>query len=96
MKRTVDQMDEKDWIIIRLMSVIGHFVGPIAALSIDDYWRTCQWLDDNLTLMNNPAWGEVDPIKSIHIEQGFTIADWPYATVDDPLPAECQLITPEI
>lgn len=90
MKRTVDQMDEKDWIILRLATLIGNALGMTAALSFNDYYRACLWLEQNIPIYSI----DLDPIRA---EQGFTtVADWPYVVPDDPLPAECQLITSEI
>lgn len=89
MKRTVNQMDEKDWIIVRLANLIGNALGMTTAMSFDDYYRTCLWLSKNVPLH------DID-LAPIRAEQGFTVAEWPYATIDDPPPPECQLITSEI
>jgi hypothetical protein len=87
MKRTTDQMDEKDWIIVRLLSVIEHSVCTIPATSFADYYRTLAWCDDNVIAMYRA-------MRTIHTEQG--IADWPYTVLDEPLPLECQLVGDEV
>ena len=96
MKRTVNQMDEKDWIIVRLASLLINGFDCNAATSMHDYNRTCTWLCDNLTFMDDAFLENSHELMLIHIEQGFTVAEWPYATVDEPPPPECQLITSEI
>lgn len=96
MKRTVSQMDEKDWIIVRLASLLINGLGFSAVMSMYDYRRTCEWLCNNLTFMDAAFLEDNHELMLIHIEQGFTVAEWPYATIDEPPPPECQLITSEI
>ena len=97
MKRTTEQMDEKDWIIVRLMSLLDFAVPFTPTLEFEnDYCRTCGWLDANLTLMSDSAWNEFNPVAAIRAEQGFTIADWPYAVIEEPPPPDCQLVGGEV
>lgn len=97
MKRTVSQMDEKDWIIVRLASLLVNGFGFAAAMSMDDYRRTCTWLFTNLTMMEDLVMLDFysEALEAVHREQGFTVADWPYTVIEEPLPPECQLVESE-
>lgn len=98
MKRTTDQMDEKDWIIVRLASLLVNSLGADAAMKLNDYNRTCTWLFTNLTMMEDLVMLDFysEALEAVHREQGFTIADWPYAVIEEPPPPECQLVGGEV
>lgn len=97
MKRTVEQMDEKDWIIVRLASLLVNALGANEAMALSDYNRTCAWLFTNLTMMEDLVMLDFycEALEAVHCEQGFTIAGWPYAVIEEPLPPECQLVESE-
>lgn len=102
--RTLKQMDEKDWIIVRLYSLLLRINGP-GVVGIPEINRTTSWLANNLWLMtfeagitpNDPyaqiVKEQIDQLNQPNMPPFPTIAAWPYTKLDEPTPDECLVVT---
>ena len=99
--RTPEQMDEKDWIILRHHTLLLNIAG-YGVLDIPDYRETSCWLFNNLNLGQSRFMAHDDPLAKIIATQQEqlstlppfpTVAAWPYTKLDEPTPDECLVVT---
>jgi hypothetical protein len=104
--RTIEQMDEKDWIIVRLYSLLLRING-FNITAIPEFRHVTRWMGNSLWLMTYEAGLDPnDPYAGIIEEQNkqlnefdvsafpafSNIAAWPYAQPEDTLPLACLII----
>ena len=99
--RKIEEMDEKDWIIVRLLSLFLR-VNGFGIMRLPEVQRMMRWAGKNLWVMTREASDQPnDPYVTIveeHLRQIAetnlspplsVIAEWPYAIPEEPLPPEC-------